>query len=252
MQRQELGRNSALFCRKGASVLGLGRLKERGERLERNSEELLGSITFYQIDVGKENEVRKFVEEFKTTYEKVDVLFNNAGVADVVIGPLSRISDDEWDRLFQTNLKSIYYMVNHCERLFNKNLAIVNNAAIVGTLKYPSALPAYSAAKAGIVALSKSMASRYEKRKIRVNVIFPGPIDTPLARKLYGSEEVFQRAFKQHPRGSFRSPLEIAKAVYFLSSEHASYINGHNLIVDGGYTLSKKINNRTTLVKSLF
>ena len=226
------------FAEKGASVLGLGRSKERGESLERSSEGLLGSITFYQVDVGKENDVKKFVEEFTTTYEKIDILFNNAGVADVAIGPLSRVSDDEWDSLFQTNLKSIFYMVNHCERLFNKNAAIVNNAAIVGTLKYPSALPAYSAAKAGVVALSKSMASRYAKRKIRVNVISPGPIDTPLARKLYGSEEGFQKAFKQHPRGSFGSPLEVAKAVYFLSSEDASYINGHNLVVDGGYTLS--------------
>ncbi|WP_206759432.1 SDR family NAD(P)-dependent oxidoreductase [Pseudalkalibacillus hwajinpoensis] len=96
-----------------------------------------------------------------------------------------------------------------------------------------AALPAYNATEAGIVSLSKSLASRYAKRKIRVNVISPGPIDTPLARKLYGTEDGFQKAYKQHPRGSFGTPLEIAKVVYFLSSEDASYINGHNLVVDG-------------------
>ena len=226
------------FAEKGATVVGVGRSKERGEQLEQSSEDLSGSIDFYQVDVGKEEEVEQFIKKIMTTYEKVNVLFNNAGVANVALGPLSRVSDEEWDRLFHINLKSIYYMVNHSERLFGKNAAIVNNAAIVGTHKYPSALPAYSAAKAGVVALSKSMASRYAKRKIRVNAISPGPIDTPLARKLYGSEEGFQKAFKQHPRGSFGTPLEIAKAVYFLSSEDASYINGHNLVIDGGYTLS--------------
>ncbi len=234
-----IGQETALyFAEKGDRVVGIGRSEKRGKALEESSEGLKGSIDFYQVDVSNEEEVKQFFEDFKATYEKLDILFNNAGVADVAIGPLSRVSDEEWDRLFHINLKSIYYMVNHSERLFEKNAAIVNNAAIVGTIKYPSALPAYSAAKAGVVALSKSLASRYAKRKIRVNVISPGPIDTPLARKLYGTEDGFQKAYKQHPRGSFGTPLEIAKVVYFLSSEDASYINCHNLVIDGGYTLS--------------
>ncbi|MDQ0481163.1 SDR family NAD(P)-dependent oxidoreductase [Guptibacillus hwajinpoensis] len=234
-----IGEAAALhFAEKGAQVVGIGRSKERGEALEHKGESLAGSIDFYQVDVGKESEVKRFFEEFKEAYEKLDVLFNNAGVADVGIGPLSRVSDEDWDRLFHINLKSIYYMVNHAERLFEKESTIINNAAIVGTIKYPSALPAYSAAKAGVVALTKSLASRYAKRKIRVNAISPGPIDTPLAQKLYGSEENFQKAYKQHPRGSFGKPEEVAKAVYFLASDESSYINGHNLVIDGGYTLA--------------
>ncbi|WP_164462252.1 SDR family oxidoreductase [Bacillus sp. FJAT-42376] len=235
-----IGMAAALhFAEKGAHVYALGRDEERGSELEEKNGELTGSITFSKTDVDREDSVRQFFERFSGEQREFHVLFNNAGIGSAAIGPLSRIDEDDWEKLFSTNLKSQYFMIKHAEKYFSKDepVSIINNAAIVGSEKFPPALPAYSASKAGVIALTKSLASRFAKRNVRVNAISPGPVDTRLARGLYPNEEAYEKAAKNHPRGKFGTPEEIAKAVYFLASPDSSYINGHNLIIDGGYSL---------------
>ncbi|KZZ82567.1 SDR family NAD(P)-dependent oxidoreductase [Bacillus sp. SJS] len=235
-----IGMAAALtFAEKGASVYALGRNEESGKQLELKAENLKGSITFSKTDVDREESIKEFFESLGEEQDGFHVLFNNAGIGNTAIGPLSRIDEEDWEKLFNTNLKSQYFMIKHAEKYFSKNepVSIINNAAIVGSEKFPPALPAYSASKAGVIAMTKSLASRFAKRNVRVNAISPGPVDTKLARGLYPNEESYEKAEKNHPRGKFGRPEEIAKAVYFLASPDSSYINGHNLIIDGGYSL---------------
>ncbi|MGD6817251.1 SDR family NAD(P)-dependent oxidoreductase [Metabacillus sp. 113a] len=235
-----IGKAAALsFAEKGAHVYALGRDEQSGKELEDQSRSLEGRITFSKTDISQESSVQSFFEEFGRDQDSFHVLFNNAGIGNTAIGPLSRIHEDDWEKLFSINLKSQYFMIKHGEKHFSKDepVSIINNAAIVGTGKFPPALPAYSASKAGVIAMTKSLASRFAKRNVRVNAISPGPVETRLAKSLYPNEEAYEKAEKDHPRGKFGTPEEIAKAVLFLASPDSSYINGHNLIIDGGYSL---------------
>ncbi|WP_170289290.1 SDR family NAD(P)-dependent oxidoreductase [Metabacillus lacus] len=228
-----------LFCEKGYSVIALGRSEEEGRKLEAVGEEGSGSITFKSVELTEKESVEAFFQWFSEEYEKLHVLFNNAGSAELGLGSLLKVEEEDWDRLFEVNLRSQYLMLKNGEKYFSTDepVSIINNAASVGSETYSPALPAYSATKAGVVGLTKSLASRFAKTNIRVNSVSPGPVDTDLAKSVYPSSEMYEEAKSEHPRGSFGKPEEIAKAVYFLASEDSSYINGHNLVVDGGYSL---------------
>ncbi|RKD76486.1 NAD(P)-dependent dehydrogenase (short-subunit alcohol dehydrogenase family) [Sinobaca qinghaiensis] len=229
---------AVLFAEKGYEVHVLGRNEEKGTAFEEERSDL--TITYHQADAGSEKDVEAFFQELADADKTVDVLFNNAGTVEFALGPLQRVKEEDWNALFDANLKSVYLMIKHATPLFDKKAgaSIINNAAIVGNGKYPSALPAYASAKAGVVAMTKSLAVRHAKQKMRFNSISPGPVNTSLAHRLYGGESNFEEASKKHPRGEAADPKEIAEVVYFLASDKASYINGHNLVVDGGYSLA--------------
>ncbi|WP_100373912.1 SDR family NAD(P)-dependent oxidoreductase [Bacillus sp. FJAT-45037] len=229
------------FAKEGDHVIAVGRNQQKGTQLIKEIDSLgyRGNVDFFQANVASEQEVEALYKELAMTFSRIDSLVNNAGIARPGVGNIQRIEEMEWDDVFQTNVKAAFFMMKHGLRSMNykTGASIINIAAAAGVTNFPPALAAYSASKAALVSLTKTMAVRYAKQKIRINSISPGPVDTPLAHWLYGGEEAFLKASSKHPRGSSASPEEIAGIVYFLASKDASYVTGHNLIADGGYSL---------------
>jgi 3-oxoacyl-[acyl-carrier protein] reductase len=229
------------FAKEGDHVIAVGRSQTKGMQLlqESDSNGYKGYVDFFQADVANEKEVIQLYKELSMTFSSIDVLVNNVGIVEPAAGSLESISEDEWHKLFNTNVEATLWMMKHGIKHMDrkKGASIINLAATVGVTTHPPALAAYSASKAALVSLTKSLACRYAKQGIRINAISPELVDTPLAHWLYGGKKAFKCANSKHPRGIGAAPDEIASIIYFLASKDASYIIGHNLIADGGLSL---------------
>lgn len=221
------------FVEEGATVYFSGRSEEKAQQV------LSENAHFIQVDNQHPDQIEAFFYEIQQREERLDVLFNNAGVLSVATGPLSRVKLDKWHELIAVNQTAIFLYMQYALQLMTKQKSgvIINNAAILGGAKVNPMLPAYSGTKAAIVAMTKSAALRHASEGIRVVSISPGPTETDLAVKAYGSQRAFDENSSHHPRGSYATPDEIAPAVLFLASAEASYINGTDLVIDGGYSL---------------
>ncbi|WP_280771106.1 SDR family NAD(P)-dependent oxidoreductase [Salipaludibacillus daqingensis] len=224
------------FTNYGATVFFTGRDAEKGNEIEANSN---GKAHFYQLDNENRDNISDFFEHVNNKTKSIDILFNNAGVLSIGSGPLSRVKEDDWDQLLAVNQTAIFLYMKYALQAMGKQKSgvIINNAAILGNDKVNPMLPAYSGTKAAIVAMTKSSSLRFAKQGIRINCISPGPTETELSIKAYGSKEAFDKQSKEHPRGHYAHPNEIANVVRFLASDEASYVNGTEFVVDGGYSL---------------
>lgn len=199
----------------------------------------LERVAFTRCDVTTGDEVRALVEAVTARHERLDVLFNNAGLFEP--GEVHEVDEEAWDRQLAVNLRSVYLVSRHVVpvMLAQGGGAIVNNAS-VAALVGDVASAAYCASKGGVALLTKAMALDYAARGIRVNAICCGEIDTPLfereaAQWGMGVEEFRAELDAQHPIGRIGRPEEAAAAVAFLASDDASFITGALLPVDGGY-----------------
>jgi NAD(P)-dependent dehydrogenase (short-subunit alcohol dehydrogenase family) len=169
---------------------------------------------------------------------RIDVLVNSAGVAGG--GPVHLIPLEEWDRVLDVNLKGTF-LAARCVlpvMLAQGSGSIVNLASVEGLEGFEGG-SAYNASKGAVVLLTRNMAMDYARRGIRVNCICPGFIETPLMHAVVGApglEEMRERIRDAHQLGRFGRPSEIANAALFLASEESSFVTGHALVVDGGYT----------------
>lgn len=224
------------FCKEGASVHFTGRDSDKGSQVESECD---GKAHFYQVHNENPEEIESFFKALETDGHTVDILFNNAGVLSIGMGPLSRIKLDDWNQLIAVNQTAIFLYMKYALAVMGKqkNGVVINNAAILGNDKVNPMLPAYSETKAAVVAMTQSTALRFANQGIRVNCISPGPTETDLAIKAYGGKENYDKQSQGHPRGSYGKPSEIAEVVLFLASDKASYINGAEIVVDGGYSL---------------
>ncbi len=230
-----IGRATALlFAREGAKVV-VSDYKE--DTAKTTLEEVLknkGEGIALKADVSKEEEVRQLMEETFKRYSRLDILINNAGIGEV--SPVEELSEETWYRTIDINLKGVFLCSKHAIPYMRKGGggSIVNNASILGHVGFPGAA-AYSAAKGGVVMLTKNMALDYAKDKIRVNAVCPGFIRTPMVEKGAVKDQLDYLA-TLHPLGRLGEPLEVAYAMLFLASDEASFITGSSLMVDGGYT----------------
>lgn len=224
------------FLKKGATVFFTGRNAKRGKEIEQKYQ---GKAQFHQVNNEHAIEIDQFFQDVKEKGKRVDILFNNAGVLSVGMGPLPRVKMEDFNHLLQINQTAIFVYMKHALQLMGKQRSgsVINNAAILGNHKVNPMLPAYSGTKAAVVAMTKSSALRFAKQGIRVNCVSPGPVRTDLAIQAYGGENHFEKLAKEHPRGFYGEPQEIANVVLFLASDQASYINGAEIVVDGGYSL---------------
>ena len=186
-------------------------------------------------DVSSSPDVTKLVEETIATYGKVDILVNNAGIARDQL--VLRMSDEDWDKVLDVNLKSVFLCTRAVLRHMIKQRwgRIISIASIVGVVGNKGQAN-YASAKAGIIGFTRTVAKEVASRGITANAIAPGFIDTGMTQKL--AEDWKQELKSYIPLGYFGSPRDIAEAVAFLASEEAGYITGQVLGVDGGMAIS--------------
>ena len=192
----------------------------------------------HRVDVRDEDAVATAVVAVGGNHGRIDVLVNSAGVAGG--GPVHTVDAAEWDRVIDVNLKGTFLVCKHVLRrmVAQRSGSIVNISSIEG-VQGTEGGSSYNASKGGVVLLTKNMAIDYGRAGIRVNVICPGFIDTPLMRSVMGSENmapVRDHYRELHMLGRFGRPEEIAGAALFLASDDASFVTGHALVVDGGFT----------------
>ena len=228
-----IGRASALrFKQEGAKVAIFGR--NRGT-LDEVAKELGEGTLVVQGDVAHLEDIDRLVAETGQAFGGIDVLFVNAGIAKVT--PLVDYDESTYDAIFDVNVKGAFFTVQKAIPLLNEGASIILNASIAGQIGMPG-MSAYSASKAAVRSLARSFSSELVERKIRVNTISPGPIETPLYGRmgLPGEQidEFGQQIESQVPMQRFGSADEIAGAALFLASPDSSYVLGTDLVVDGG------------------
>lgn len=189
-------------------------------------------------DVSNEAQVQAMVSSVQERHGRLDVAVNNAGI----LGPLGKLLTDvdehEWDRAMDVNLKGVFLCMKHELRVMAalKRGAIINLSSVMGFLAAPKN-PAYSAAKHGVLGLTKAAAVQFAGRGIRINAICPGLVDTGMAAQISNDETLgdFPKPFV--PMGRLAAPSEIAEVALWLASESSSYLTGEAIGVDGGWRL---------------
>jgi len=225
------------FAQEGARVAGLD-IQDLGEGDWVQAVRLAGGGPLHKLDVREKGAVASAVAEVESDFGRIDLLVNSAGVAGG--GPVHLIEDEEWDRVMDVNLKGTLYA---CQAVLPGMLAresgsIVNIASVEGIEGFEGG-SVYNASKGAVILLTRNMAIDYGRKGIRVNAICPGFIETPLFQgtfELEGLAEVRERVREAHQLGRFGQPVEIANGALFLASDEASFVTGHALAVDGGYT----------------
>lgn len=230
-----IGRAAAIaFAKRGAKVVVADWVEDNETvSMIRNAR---GEAIFVKCDVSSEEDVRNMVGKTIEQYGRLDFAFNNAGV-EGLSAPTHECTDENWERTINVNLKGAWlcmkYEIPHM--LEQGGGAIVNNASIAGLVGFPG-IPAYVASKHGMIGLTKNAALEYAKSGIRVNVVCPGVIRTPMIDRFTGKDKEVEKQFaSQEPIGRLGEPEEVAEAVIWLCSDAASFVTGHPMVVDGGW-----------------
>ena len=220
------------FVNEGAYVFITGR---REAELAAAKKEIGKNVTAIQGDVSNLDDLDRLFAQIKKEKGKIDIVFANAGVARYAL--LGTMTEDFFDSIFDINVKGVLFTIQKALPLLRDGGSIILNASIVGSKGF-SSNSVYSATKAAVRSFARTWTTDLKDRRIRVNAISPGPINTPGLSELLASSETGEQRKKMIsntvPLGRFGTPEEIAKAVVFLASDDASYITGIELFVDGG------------------
>ncbi|MBD1853982.1 SDR family oxidoreductase [Leptolyngbya sp. ST-U4] len=232
-----IGRATAIaYAQQQAKVVVVGRRMDEGEETVRLIQEAGGEAIFVQADVTKEADVEAMVDKAVGVFGRLDIAFNNAGM--VGENPsLIEQTEAEYDRIMNVNVKGVWLSMKHeiAQMLKQGSGSIVNTSSGAGVIAVPTQ-PLYTASKHAVVGLTKAAALQYAKAGIRINVVAPAAIETDMFEAATGGQdEVKAYITGLHPIGRIGTPLEVANAVLFLSSDLASFITGETLMVDGGY-----------------
>ncbi len=234
-----IGRATAIaFSREGAAVVVADVDADGGAETVDSIEAVGGRAMYVATDVSDEAAVSALVARCTEAYGRLDIACNNAGIGGGS-APTGDYLTEEWDRVISINLTGAFYCMRYeiPAMLQTGGGAIVNMSSILGTVGFANA-PAYVAAKHGLIGLTKTAAIEYATSGIRVNAICPGFIATPLLEGAGLLEEspVHDMLVGLHPMQRFGTSEEVAEAVVWLSSDVASFVTGHAMLVDGGYT----------------
>lgn len=233
-----MGRIAAeLFASEGASVVVTDIVEQAGEETVSGILDNGGKAIFVRTDVSKEEEVQRMVEKAAASFGHIDVLYNNAGIMPSSDGSVTDISETTWDRILDINLKSAFlcskYTIPYMVKQGNGG-SIINIASFVAFMGCTVPQDAYTVSKGGLLSLTKSLAVQHGPQRIRCNAICPGPIETPLLRALWTSEEARDLRLNRIPLGRFGEAKDIVYMALYLASDESSWTTGAWLLVDGG------------------
>lgn len=225
---------AAELTAKGAKVIVTGRNKEA---LTKAETEL--NVTGIVADQSDLKSLDNLVLQIKEKFGKIDIVFLNAGIAS--FAPVDSASEEHYDSIMNVNVKGTYFTVQKLLPILNDGGSIIFNTSVNAHLAMPNS-SVYAASKAAVLSLNKVFAVELASRKIRVNAVSPGPVETPLYGKL-GLEKAEVDGFgallgQKILLKRFAQASEIAKTVGFLASDDASFITGSEIVVDGGLTVN--------------
>jgi len=228
-----IGFESAKALKEGGAIVVIVDVNAEGGA---KAAEQLG-IDFLQVDLTQSDQVAKLAADVRSKYGRIDIAFNNAGIA--VNVPSEECTDEDWHKVIDINLSAVFY----CCREFGKMMlsqgkgSIINTASMSGIISNtPQPQAAYNTSKAGVIMLTKSLAGEWARRGVRVNSISPGYIGTEMTKLGMSNPDWHKEWLHFTPMSRVGEPREVAAVVVFLACDASSYFTGSNLVVDGGYT----------------
>jgi NAD(P)-dependent dehydrogenase (short-subunit alcohol dehydrogenase family) len=224
-----------LFAREGAKVVAVDRNLDAAQETVGIIRNEGGEAIAVKADVTRESDAKSLIEMTMAKYGKLDILFNNVGIAEGGIG--LTVKEEEWDAVMDTNLKSVLFVCKYAvpEMIKSGGGAIVNNASMAAYYSYP--IYAYAVSKAGVIALTRCLAGGLARYNIRVNCVSPGLMDTPMAGTIQ-NERRRSTVQERVPLKRQGKAEETAQTVLFLASSESSFITGQTIIVDGGQIIT--------------
>jgi NAD(P)-dependent dehydrogenase (short-subunit alcohol dehydrogenase family) len=230
-----IGRGIALaFVKEGAKVVVADWLDEGGKETVEQVRKINGEAVFVKTDVSKAADIDKMTKACLEKFGRIDILVNNAGI--LKSSPLHETPEEDWDAVLNVNLKSVFLASKRVipEMLKQGQGKIISIASIAGLVGFENLGP-YCASKGGIIALTREMALEYAKSKINVNCIAPGVIKTSMTKDMLNDSAQKQGLEAQTPYPRLGEPEDIAMAAVYLASSESDFVNGHALVVDGGW-----------------
>jgi NAD(P)-dependent dehydrogenase (short-subunit alcohol dehydrogenase family) len=225
------------FAKRGAKIVIADWIADKDGTTQQLIKDVGGESTFLQCDVSKGSDVKALMDKTINIFGRLDYAFNNAGIEGQQ-GPTHECSEENWDKTIGINLKGVWLCMKQELLQMRKQGkgSIVNCASIAGLSGF-AGLPAYVVSKHGIVGLTKTAALENAKFGIRVNAVCPGVIHTAMIDRVTGQDkEVEKQYVAMEPIGRMGNPEEVAEAVVWLCSESSSFVTGHALVVDGGFS----------------
>ena len=230
------------FAQEGAQIAGVDIQKPVGDSWQRVREAAPKSTFREGVDVRDDSQVQAAVRAAISDFGRIDVLVNAAGVGGGA--PAHELEVEEWDRVVDINLKGSFLVAKHvlAQMIVQGSGNVIHLASVEGLEGMSSSLP-YNASKGGVVLMTKNMAIDYGSMGIRVNCLCPGLIETPLTAplQLAALAPVREAMQRWHKLDRLGRPEEVAACALFLASDDASFVTGHSLVVDGGWTAGRRL-----------
>lgn len=231
------GRATAeLYAKEGAKVVVVDYNEQTAQETVDSIKEQGGEAVAVQADVSNEPDVKNFIQAAINEYGQIDILFNNAGV--YAPGTIEETSMDDWNRSINVNTTALFLASKYAIPYLKETKGnIINTASAGGIIGFPNAI-SYATTKGAVISFTRAMAVDYAEAGVRVNAICPGTGVTGMTKDLLEIEEVYQGFIAPIPMKRLGEANDIASAALFLGSDLSSYITGHSLPVDGGWTMS--------------
>ncbi|WP_087972416.1 SDR family NAD(P)-dependent oxidoreductase [Oceanobacillus rekensis] len=229
----DIGRITALrFAEEGASIMVADISEEACVKTVNMIKENGGKAEYVITDMTNPREVENLVQKTLDSYNKIDILFNNAGVGSGGEKKLPDVSMEQWKKVIDTNITGVFLGMKYAIPKMESGSSIINTASIAG-IKGQKLTSAYSASKSSVIALTKAVSKEFGRQNIRVNAIAPGIIDTSMVTH-WKETEKWPLLSTANSLKRIGTPEEVANAVLFLASGEASFITGETLVIDGG------------------
>lgn len=225
-----------LFVKNGAKVVAVGRNEKALNDLRSENNESDGIVKVHLADIRETTQVERVVNDTFENFGQIDILVNSAGI--IMNGTIESTTLDDWDKMMNINLRSVFYLMNRCAPCLAKTEgSIVNVSSVAGVRAFPNVLT-YCVSKAAVDQLTRCAALELAEKKVRVNAVNPGVVVTNLHKRGGMQEDDYEKFVEKskdtHPLGRVGKPEEIADLIYFLASDKASWITGATYEIDGG------------------